>query len=271
MRIKSNPKRNIRLFQLKDCQKGFISVSDVIAISGDSESNFAINMKASVYTIKSDINTIPVFGTGDARLDFEIDLSSFVVGDIIDVKNLESGENYDWYKVKIDVLENVLSYDDSDYGDDEFFEDFYDDWLICSEYERKSLVKEIKDFLLREADSSEVNEILLDRTNTIKSIRLLGSDASNSYSYDSDSENDDFRYNDYSDNFYNYNSKEKKLLLELFKIKLDFINTYLLSSDNWQSLPKSVFLSIRDYMVERERFEILFKPAKFFANTNKKV
>ena len=269
MKIKSNPKRNIMLLQLKDCQKGFLLISGVKEIFGNNKFNFAINLKALVNTVRSDVYSIPVFGTGEDKLDFEIDLSSFIVGEPIDVKNLEFGEKYDWHKVKVDVSDNVLSYYDSDYGDDEFFEDFFDDWLTCSKYEREYITKKIKDFLFREADSSEVNEIVLDRSNTIKNIKLLDSYVSNNCSYDLDDEDDEDdlpKEDSYSNNFDKYNFKDKKLLLELFEIKLDFINHYLLSSDNWQALSKATFLSIRDYMVERERYEILSKPAKFFAS-----
>lgn len=138
MRIKSNPKRNIKLFELKDCQKGFISFSDVKAISGIEKSNLAINLKALVHPLKSDKASIQVFGTGDGKLDFEIDLSVFIVDDVIDHNQLDSGEKYEWHKIKTVILDNVLPYDDSDF-DDEFFEDFYDHWIECNSFERKVL------------------------------------------------------------------------------------------------------------------------------------
>ncbi len=270
MRIKSNPKRNIRLSELKDCQKGFLSISSVRAISGNKKFNFAINLNSLVYTVKSDSACIPVFGTGDNKLDFEIDLSSFIVDVVCEFKKLYTGEEYDWHKTKVDILDNVLPYDNSEHPDDEFFEDFYDDWLICSEYEKDSLLKEIKGFLKRDCDSSDVSDIVLDRKNVIKSMSFCNSNNAQDYFGDDDemdSDNLDFR-----DNFYQYDSKEKQLLFELFEIKLDFINTYLLSSDNWQSLSKGTFLSIREYMIKKEQYEILVKPAKYFmSNTTKKI
>lgn len=266
MRVKSFPKRNIRLYQLKDCQKGFISTLAVKAISWYKKFNLAINIKSLVSSVKSDDFCIPVFGTGDGKLDFEIDLSSFVINDdMINLKDLESGEEYDWHKTKVDVLENVLSYDDSEY-EDEYFEDFFDDWLVCSKFEKKSLIKQIEDFLQRDYESSDVSDIVLDRKNTIKMMRSLNSENVSDYSYDSEDDFDTDSDNpDFSNDFYRYNSKERELLLGLFELKLDFINTYLLSGDNWRDLSKGTFLSIREYMIEKERYEILIRPAKYFS------
>lgn len=265
MRIKCNPKRNIKLFQLKDYQKGFISISGVKAIFGKKKINFAINLKSLVYTVKSDDVYIPVFGTGTARLDFEIDLSSVIVDEIVNFKNLDSGEEYDWHNIKVDIIDNILSYDNSDYGDDEYFEDYYDDWLICSEFEKNSLIEKINDFLQRDCESLDVSDIVLDRKNVIKMIKSLNLEK---LQYDSEDDDDAAEKVDFSDDFYQYGDKEKQLLTELLELKLDFINTYLLSSDDWQALSRGTFLSIKEYMISKERYEILVKPAKYFLGKN---
>lgn len=264
MRIKSNPKRNIRLIQLKDCQKGFISLFDVRAISGEEKFNFVINLQALVYTVKSDNICIPVFGTGDGNLDFEIDLSSFIVDKPIKFSDLKLESDQIWEKLKINIIDNVLSYDSSDFDEDELFDDFFDDWFLCADFEKEDLIKEVKDFLLRDCDSLDVNEIIVDRKNLIKKIRSLEklNHSDQNYYHESDSDDDlGYKYDDFSI----YSFEERTNLLDLFNIKLEFINVYLLSGDRWQELPKSVFLAIRDYMVKIENYEILSKPSKYFA------
>jgi hypothetical protein len=223
MRIRSNPKCNIKLSQLRDCKKGFISLDDVRPIVGAKDFNFAINLNALVYTVKSQEVCIPVFGTGDGKLDFDVDLSVFVFDKSIDVKNLPSGDVYDWYQFKIDVLDNTLLVDDSDF-EDESFEDYFENWLIFSGEEKKNLIKEIKDFLLRDCDSMDVSEIIFERKETKNSIKKLEK-------LISAGENDE-EYSYYQQEFDDYDLEEKRSLCQLFGLKLDFINTYLLSSDN---------------------------------------
>ncbi|MBO8093835.1 MAG: hypothetical protein J7D60_11105, partial [Prosthecochloris sp.] len=149
MRIISNPRRNIRLSQLKDCRRGFISSSDVKAIKGNKRFNMAINLNALVYSVKSDNAFIPVFGTGEDKVQFEIDLSSFVIdeSESVDFESLKKDTKDDWYEIKADILDNVL-FDDLDF-EDESFENYFDDWIVFTKHERKELLIEIEEFLLK--------------------------------------------------------------------------------------------------------------------------
>ena len=271
MRIRSNPRRNIRLFELKDFQSGFISSDGVKGIKKYKGFNMAINLNSLVYTSKSDDSFLPVFGTGDLNVDFEIDLSSFVVDEskLVDYKTLKEDKKAHWYPIRVDILDNVLSYDYSDF-DDESIEGYFDDWLSSSHFEKKDLLQKIKDFLLRDFDSMDVVEIVDERKNLIGDIRFLEESTNSinlSFDYDQDDLEDDFQ-DHFNPVFHSYSDSEKRKILDLLLIKLDFINNYLLSSDNWQSLSKGTFLSIKEYMIEKERYEILEIPTRYFAKKN---
>lgn len=242
MNVRKNPKQNIRLFELHYLERGYISIRDVRAIE-HREYNFAINLNATIYSRKSDKNCIPVVGTGDKKLDFEVDLSSFIVRYLSPYISLPKSKDFDWHLFEVGFDRNVLV----DYDDLRGVEYFIDEWLTSSEPEKADVAMELSFYLDDFYQKKNISYILGDRISLMSSISRLK----------------DWKLG-VQNEFSIYTKGEREAILELYYLQLDFINSFLMAKGRWKLLDKQTYLSIRDYWIKQEEYEILIEPSKYF-------
>lgn len=112
MKIIGKPKHQIKLSQLREGQRGFISDCDICRINQNSvkkKHNYAINVFALVSPKKDSDFDIPVVGTGRKYEDFEVDISGLKTDKIVDLSELKAEEGTNWRTFFVEVELDVLT------------------------------------------------------------------------------------------------------------------------------------------------------------------
>lgn len=200
-----------KLFQLANNTSGFISLANVKSIKEDGAFFLAVNLYSLVSKVKSAKYCIPVFGRIDLNYGFMIDKSNFKCSEIIDHRELKSGKTHVWVKINIDKLDHqFLDINNKNYDIEKKLVNLWN----CDLFQKDDFLKEIKDFMLLDFDSLDVDALIKLRENLINRnkclIKALESDVDE--------------------------IKLQQIKIFLIDLELETLNNYLFSTYNWQAL-----------------------------------
>ncbi len=244
IKVKGNLSYSIKLFQLGNGDRGFISSEEIYRIKKNRsvKENCAVNVNTSVSPTDSDEYSVPVIGTGSKIDDFEIDLSDIIINHHVSLTDLKVEKGTRWVvftsKIKPDVYSPIVI--------EESLDDMIDGWVHIKDTNRgDEMKKNIQEKLIVKYKNLAINEVVLSKNRCMSAIV--------------NTENEIVEVENLLKDFYDADEKNRLVMmkqeLDIDRLYLSIINDYYQTDHCLNRLPVMELNVLLKKSISEEAYE----------------